>query len=88
MQIYIQIAQRRSLRYCTVELSIEMIWGAGGNDYISIATQNTSVTAERVVDLIEDSMQQLFRRGARKCAAILLQTCTCQRKVCAHFKRP
>ncbi|CAK0784091.1 hypothetical protein CVIRNUC_007294 [Coccomyxa viridis] len=38
----------------------------GGNDYISIATQNTSVTADRVVNLIEDSMQQLFRKGARK----------------------
>ena len=55
--------------------------GAGGNDYTSIATQNTSVTAERVVELIEDSMQQLFRRGARKYAANLLQSCECPRQV-------
>lgn len=40
-----------------------------------LSAQNTSVTAERVVDLIEESMQQLFRRGARKFAAILFQTC-------------
>lgn len=52
---------------------------------MSIATQNTSVTAERVVELIEDSMQQLFRRGARKYAANLLQTCECHRHVCGSI---
>ena len=52
-----------------------MTWGAGGYDYISIATQNTSVTADRVVSLIEESMKELFRKGARKYAANAHQLC-------------
>ena len=55
--------------------SKELTWAAGGNDYISIATQNTTVTADRVVSLIEKSMQQLYGKGARRCAACALQTC-------------
>ena len=63
------------LKSCTTSVGIQSIWRAGGNDYISIATQNTSVMAERVVDLIEESMLQLFSRGARRCAGMYLQSC-------------
>ena len=39
---------------------------AGANDYFSTVFQDTSVTAKEVVGYIEDAMQQLFARGARR----------------------
>ena len=77
---------RRALKNLWWQLNPEnMMWGAGGNDYISIATQNTSVTADRVVGLIEESMQQLFRKGARKYAANAFQICVIYRQADASI---
>ena len=41
---------------------------AGANDYFSIVFQNTSVTAEIVTEYIQDAMEQLYNKGARRCA--------------------
>ena len=80
--------QRILLRYCTANVGNEVEWDAGGNEHISIATQNTCVLSETVVDLIGEFMQQLFRRGARKFAMdILLQTCESHRQARGSYFR-
>lgn len=48
---------------------------AGANDYLSIVFQNTTVSAATVTGYIKDGMQQLYDRGARKCAPSSSASC-------------
>ena len=48
---------------------------AGSNDYFSIVFARSNVTATTVVGYIEDALQQLYDRGARKC--VFHSHCTC-----------